>query len=122
MIALGVANKDMVSLFLVATIIKKKDYLAIDAGSKALSSDSGVHGNKNIKGFGLIAEDESLTIERLSEKYGIVTGKTIHNFKIGEQIKIIPNHACVMVNLFDKIEVFTGGIHTDTYKIKGRGR
>ena len=64
--------------------MKKKDYLVIDASNKALSSDAGVHGSKNIKGFGLIVEDESLTIERLSEEHGIVTGRNIDNFKTGD--------------------------------------
>lgn len=86
-----------------------------------MSSDSGVYGNKNIKGFGLIVKDESLTIERLSEEHGTATGKTVDNFKIEEQIKAALSYACALVNLFDKIEVFTGGIHADTYKIKGRG-
>lgn len=122
MIALGVTTIDKVSLFVISTIIDKKDdYLVIDAGSKTLSSDAGVHGNKNITGYGLIIENEDLIIERLSEEHGIVIGKGIDSFNIGDKITIIPNHACAVVNLFDEINVFSKGKYIKTYKVRGRG-
>ena len=122
MIALGVAKVEEVSLFLITSVIAKyEDRLVIDAGSKALSSDAGVHGNKNITGFGLIPEDETLRIERLSEEHGIVKGSGISNYQLGDQLKIIPNHACSMVNLFDEIHVFKENCYQKTFVIKGRG-
>lgn len=122
MIRLGVCNEDECSLFVKSTILAiYKDYLVIDAGSKSLSSDSGVHGNNLLKGFGLIVDDSTLLIERLSEEHGIVTGNGINNFKVGDVLTIIPNHACSVVNLFDEMHIFDGNKHFDSYKIKGRG-
>lgn len=122
MIKLGVCKEEECSLFVKSTILAVyKDYMVIDAGSKALSSDSGVHGNKLLKGFGLVVEDKGLIIERLSEEHGIVTGKGINNFKVGDELTIIPNHACSVVNLFDEMHIFDGKKHFDSYKIKGRG-
>lgn len=122
MINLGVCNAEECSLFVKTTILAVyQEYMVIDAGSKALSSDSGVHGNKLLNGFGLVLEDRYLVIERLSEEHGIVTGNGIKNFKVGDELTIIPNHACSVVNLFDEMHVFDGNKHFDSYKIKGRG-
>ena len=122
MINLDVCKEDDCSLFVKSTILAiYKEYMVIDAGSKSLSSDSGVHGNNLLKGFGLIVEDKSLIVERLSEEHGIITGNGIKNFKVGDQLTIIPNHACSVVNLFDEIHVFDGNKLFDIYKIRGRG-
>ncbi len=122
MINLGVCKEEECSLFVKSTILACfKEYMIIDAGSKTLSSDSGVHGNKLLKGFGHIVEDKTLIIERLSEEHGIVTGNGIKNFNVGDELTIIPNHACSVVNLFDEMHVFDGNKYFDSYKIKGRG-
>lgn len=122
MINLGVCEEEECSLFVKSTILAVyKEYMVIDAGSKALSSDIGVHGNKLLKGFGLVVEDKNLLIERLSEEHGIVTGNGIKNFKAGDVLTIVPNHACSVVNLFDEMHIFDGNKHFDSYKIKGRG-
>lgn len=122
MINLGVCNIDDCALYVKSTVLAiYSDYMVIDAGSKSLSSDKGVHGNDNIKGFGLILEDQKLIIDRLSEEHGIVIGQEIINYKVGDILTIIPNHACSVVNLFDNIYVFDGNKLFDSYKIKGRG-
>lgn len=122
MINLGVCKEEDCSLFVKSTILAiYEEYMVIDAGSKSLSSDSGVHGNNLLKGFGLIVEDKSLVVERLSEEHGMITGNGIKDFKVGDQLTIIPNHACSVVNLFDEIHVFDGNELFDIYKIRGRG-
>lgn len=122
MLSLGVAELEDCSLFLKTTVLANyTDHLVIDAGSKSLSSDAGVHGNTNIPGYGLILEDQSLVIERLSEEHGIVTGPGIKALKPGERLTILPNHACAMVNLFDEMNVFQNDTLIDSYKIRGRG-
>lgn len=122
MINLGVCSEEECSLFIKSTILAiYKEYMVIDAGSKSLSSDSGVHGNTLLKGYGLVLEDRTLLIERLSEEHGVVTGNGIENFKVGDVITIIPNHACSVVNLFDEMHIFDGNKIFDSYKVKGRG-
>ncbi len=122
MINLGVCNIDNCALYIKSTVLAiYADYMVIDAGSKSLSSDKGVHGNNTLKGFGLILEDHNLIIDRLSEEHGMVIGQMISKFNIGDIITIIPNHACTAVNLFDEINVFDGNKLFDSYKVKGRG-
>lgn len=122
MINLGVCKEEDCALFVKSTVLAVyEDRMVIDAGSKSLTSDKGVHGNNNLSGFGLIKEDRSLVIDRLSEEHGIVTGEGIKNMKPGDLITIIPNHACATVNLFDEMHVFDGSREFDKYKIRGRG-
>ncbi len=122
MIKLGVCNVDDCALYIKSTIIAiYSDYMVIDAGSKSLSSDKGVHGNSTIEGFGLILEDSNLIIDRLSEEHGIIIGHKHSDFKVGDVLTIIPNHACTAINLFDEINVFNDDNLIDIYKVKGRG-
>ena len=122
MINLGICQEEDCALFIKSTILAiYETYMVIDAGSKSFSSDSGVHGNNLLKGFGLIVEDKTLKIDRLSEEHGIVIGEGINNFKVEDCLTIIPNHACAVVNLFDEMHVFDGKKLFDSYKIRGRG-
>lgn len=71
----------------------------IDTGSKALSSDL-----LGLEGFGLIREAPEAMISALSEEHGIVDlSETDLRPQIGDEISIIPNHVCVVSNLFDSL-------------------
>ncbi|MFQ5824138.1 MAG: D-TA family PLP-dependent enzyme [bacterium] len=93
--------------------------VVLDAGKKALTSDPlGRTGVRN-KGYGYIPE-KNATITRLSEEHGIIETHSI--FEIGEKVQIIPNHACVVVNMFDEIYGIRGGQVEKVFKIKARGK
>ena len=122
MLALGAARTEQVSLFLKTMVLdRKEDRLIIDAGSKALSSDGGVHGNQSLEGYGLILEDPSLVLYRLSEEHGFVRGSGISSFRPGDILTIIPNHACATVNLHDSMEVWKEGGYVRPFIIAARG-
>ncbi|NIQ90890.1 MAG: alanine racemase, partial [Deltaproteobacteria bacterium] len=42
------------------------------------------------------------TLERLSEEHGIMTLDPTVALDIGDKVRIIPNHACAVMNLFDR--------------------
>lgn len=90
----------------------------IDAGKKAMTSDpAGRIGRSN--GYGLIPAKNTL-VTRLSEEHGIIESDT--KFEIGEKIKIIPNHACVVVNMFDEMYGVRNGEVERRFRIAGRGQ
>ncbi|KZB69697.1 MULTISPECIES: D-TA family PLP-dependent enzyme [Thalassospira] len=71
----------------------------IDAGSKALSSDL-----LGLEGFGMVREAPDASIVSLSEEHGIVElGDSDWDPAVGDVISIIPNHICVVTNLFPTI-------------------
>ena len=42
--------------------------------------------------------------------------------RIGDRLRIIPNHACVISNLFDKVNLVSGEAVVDVVPVAARGR
>jgi D-serine deaminase-like pyridoxal phosphate-dependent protein len=98
-VAAGAAAVDDVALTIAATVVSRRNGRAIvDAGSKALSSDPGVEG-----GFGLVLEAPGSTLEKLNEEHGYLALAGGDDLELGQQVRIVPNHACVAVNLFEEL-------------------
>lgn len=95
----GAASLDEVALTIAATVVSRRDGRAIlDAGSKALSSDAAAEG-----GFGLVLEAPSSTLEKLNEEHGYLALAGGDDLELGQQVRIVPNHVCVAVNLFEEL-------------------
>jgi len=108
------------ALTVLATVVSRptENRAIIDAGSKALTSDS-----LGMEGFGLIEAYPGAVIVGLSEEHGTVdltnctTGPAI-----GEKLRIIPNHACVVSNLFDEVNLISNGELVERVAVAARGR
>ena len=99
-IALGVAKEQDCALTVLATVIAnpRAGTYIIDAGSKCLGLDQGAHGSGALNGYGLIKGHPELTLTRLSEEVGVISGEE-GALKMGEKIEIIPNHSCSAANM-----------------------
>lgn len=122
-LALRSCVQDDCALSVVATVVARHpDWLVLDSGSKALSSDR--MAPQLVRGFGLIkGYEESLIIERLSEEHAtvkIVDGANLP--AIGDRLEIIPNHACGTVNLYDRFFAARGNQVIGEYYIEARGK
>ncbi len=120
--SLGACTIDDCALSVLATVIGKPamDRAIIDAGAKALALDKITNPNSQFSGHGYI-NDKNAVIARVSEEHGIM----IHQgevFRIGEKLRIIPNHVCVVMNLFDKVYLVDGDKVIDEYIIQARGK
>lgn len=94
----------------------------IDAGSKALTSDP-VAQTPDAVGHGLILEYPDATIYALSEEHGHVDVSACSGGpSVGEEVTIIPNHACGTVNLYDEVTVTRGEEPLAVWPIRARGR
>ena len=62
------------------------------------------------------------TLERLSEEHGIISLKEKMKFRIGSPLLIIPNHACVTANLYDKYHLIKNDLSVQTLPILARGK
>ncbi len=120
-VSLGSVPVERCALTVLATVISlsARDRAVIDAGSKALALDKGAHGNELLKGFGFILKKKA-QLTRLSEEHGIISHKN-EKFKIGEKIRLIPNHACPVVNLFDFAYLVEGQKVLEKIPIEARG-
>lgn len=127
-VRLELVGLDRVALSVVATIIStNNDYLIIDAGSKVLSSDLGPHGTGSADGFGLACPmdhyrhaDAAVPIAKLSEEHGFIPRSAAFGH-IGDKVRIIPNHACPVVNLSDELAVMHDDGTLERWYVDARG-
>lgn len=120
MVRSGHCTFDDCAMHILATVVSRPtaDRAILDAGSKALTSD--------LLGFadhGLIVEYPDAIISGLSEEHGTVdlSKCTGRRPEIGEKVRIIPNHTCVVSNLFDTMTFHRGGVVTRTEAVAARG-
>ena len=87
----------------------------LDAGSKALSSDRPAW----LAGHGLILEAPEATIAVLSEEHAVVRD-LLTPLKVGNLVRVIPNHVCTVVNLTSELVVVSDGAVTDLWPVSAR--
>jgi D-serine deaminase-like pyridoxal phosphate-dependent protein len=110
MIAAKAASLEECALTILATVVSRptSNRAVIDAGSKTLSSDLLSPGQGD--GYGLLPDYPEATITRLNEEHGVLDfGRSAHQAEVGERVRIIPNHACVVTNLHDQIYLHQDG-------------
>jgi len=97
----GAMRVEECSLRVLTTVVSRPtaDRGILDAGSKTLSSDL-----VGLDGYGMILEYPEAHIARLSEEHGHTDfSRCQRKPKIGERVSVIPNHCCVVNNLFNQI-------------------
>ena len=105
-VRVGVARMADVALSVLATVISRNErYFVTDAGSKTLTSDTGVHGMTGNQGFGLaypasgfLQSDCEMIVEKVSEEHGMV-GRNGFDLAIGSKVRVVPVHSCPVANL-----------------------
>ena len=111
---------DDCALTVLATVVSRPtdNRAIIDAGSKVLSSDT-----FGMDGFGRIVEYPDAVINSLSEEHGTIDLSSSNDKpKVGDRIRIIPNHACVVSNLFDSVVLISGDAVVEVAPVAARGR
>ena len=100
-VSLGSARLDECAMTVLATVVSvpARDRAVVDAGSKTLSTDPL---RPTADGHGLVLGRRS-RIARLSEEHGVIGVAEGESFRIGERVRILPNHACVVSNLHDRL-------------------
>lgn len=118
-VALGVATREDCAMTILATVVSvpAPDRAVVDAGSKTLSSDPL---RPRAGGHGLLLGTES-RLERLSEEHGVVRIAPGDRFRVGDRVRILPNHACVVVNLHDRIRGVRGDRVEVEWPVAARG-
>lgn len=120
MIRVGHCTQDDCAMHVLATVVSRPnvDRAIIDAGSKALTSDL-----QGFVDFGLVVGYPEARITSLSEEHGVIdlSACTGQRPQIGEKLFIIPNHTCVVSNLFDTMVFHRNGIVTRVEDVAARG-
>ncbi|RXI98691.1 D-TA family PLP-dependent enzyme [Anaerobacillus alkaliphilus] len=122
-VGLGVTSTSQCALTVLSSVVSiKRDRIIFDTGSKALSLDQGAHGNKSVVGYGKVINHPKIILARLSEEHGVATFLDKTDLSLTDKVQIIPNHACVVANLFDEYFVHRDGEIVDTWQVDARGK
>ncbi len=121
MVGLGVCAIDDIAVSVQASVIghqKEKGWVVTDAGWSALSQDRGLEDDFVNQGYGLVCDVEGRLIDgafvsAVNQEHGIVTareGSRIDwtRFRIGDGLRILPNHACATCAMHGEYHVVAG--------------
>jgi D-serine deaminase-like pyridoxal phosphate-dependent protein len=121
MMAASAATLEQCAINLLVTVVSRptSNRAVIDAGSKTFSSDQlGIN-----QGYGLVLEYPEAILERINEEHGMLDLSACnHKPQIGEKLRIIPNHACVVTNLHDEIVAHREGKVAAIWQVLARGK
>ena len=106
MIAAGMATLEDCALHVYATVVSRGGAQRgiLDAGSKTLTNDSG-----GLDGYGYILEHPNARIHKFAEEHGFLDlSRCDPKPEIGEIVRVVPNHVCVVVNMVDQLVMVRG--------------
>ena len=118
-VAGGLLSLEDCALRVLTTVVSRPtDNRAIfDAGSKTLTSDL-----LGMPDYGHVVEYPQLVIEKFSEEHAHVDcSKSNARPRVGERISVIPNHACVVSNMFDTVYGVRGDRVERAFRVAARG-
>ncbi|MCL4765894.1 MAG: D-TA family PLP-dependent enzyme [Hyphomicrobiaceae bacterium] len=121
MLACGAASLDDCALTVYATVVSRaaSERGILDSGSKTLTSDPG----GGLDGYGLILEHPQARIKGFAEEHGFLDLTACNERpKVGDVVRIVPNHVCVVVNMVDQLIAVRGGEVADVIPVAARGR
>lgn len=129
-VALGAARLDDCALTVLTTVVSRHrertgaERLFLDAGKKVLTSDAGW----GTEGYGVLLYNprtmEPLPharIHALSEEHGWVRVHGGATLEVGDRVRVVPNHACVVVNTQDALYLVDGDDVLERWPVDARG-
>ncbi len=92
----------------------------IDAGSKALAKEE-VRAEGG--GYGALLDRPEVVVKAVSEEHGLLDlSGTEWRPRVGDRVRVVPNHVCVSVNLHERLWGVRGDEVVAEWEVAGRGR
>jgi D-serine deaminase-like pyridoxal phosphate-dependent protein len=110
---------DACAVWIEATVISDavRGQVVIDAGSKTLTSDAHPDG-----GHGAIVGLPEANLHTINEEHGYVSVVELQDRpRLGDHLRVIPNHACGCVNLHDGLLGVRDGVVDHVIRVSARG-
>jgi D-serine deaminase-like pyridoxal phosphate-dependent protein len=119
-VSLRTCSLEDCALTVLATVVSAPapDRAVLDAGSKTVSSDPL---RPNGEGYGWVLGRRA-RLARLSEEHGVLAVEEGERFRVGERVRVLPNHACVVSNLHDRLLAIRGESIEAEWRVAARGR
>jgi len=122
-VSLGTCEHADCAFTVLATVVSTAvpGQAVVDSGSKALGReprDLDASG-----GYGELLDRPEVIVKGMSEEHGILDlSRTSWKPVVGDQVRIIPNHVCIVTHLNDTIVGIRGGQVVERYSVEARGR
>ncbi|HEY9225517.1 MAG TPA: alanine racemase [Gemmatimonadaceae bacterium] len=121
--AIGACAWDDCALTVLATVVSTAvpNQAVIDAGTKALGREP-MRGTPG-EGFGCVMGHHDVIVKAMSEEHGMLDlTQSSWRPEVGERVRIIPNHVCIVVHLNDVIAGIRGDVLETSWPVAARGR
>lgn len=128
---LGVVPLSRCALTVLARVVSRhrnpdgSERIFLDSGKKVLTTDT----SSKSPGYGTLLYNARVMeplpharITGLSEEHGWVNVSGGSTLSVGDTVRIVPNHACVVVNTQSRLYVVDGQDVVDTWKVDAQGR
>jgi D-serine deaminase-like pyridoxal phosphate-dependent protein len=118
--ARGACGWEDCALSVLATVVSvpAPNRAVIDAGSKTLTSDL-----LGLSGYGHVLGRDDIAIDQLSEEHGRLVSSGPIGLSVGDKVRIVPNHACVVTNMVDAVLVTGAGrTQPEVWPVPARGK
>jgi D-serine deaminase-like pyridoxal phosphate-dependent protein len=121
--AIGACGWDDCALTVLARVVSTAvpGQAVVDAGSKALGREP--MRADGADGFGVVRGHPDVVVKSMSEEHGILDlSSSSWRPAVGELVRIIPNHVCIVVHLNDIIVGVRGDAVETSWPVVARGR
>ncbi len=119
---IGACDWDDCALTVLATVVSTAvpGQAVVDAGTKALAREPL---RADGDGWAALLDRPEVTVQRMSEEHGVLDlSRTDWRPRVGDRVRLVPNHVCIVVQQFDEI-VGVRGEHVETaWPVEARGR
>jgi D-serine deaminase-like pyridoxal phosphate-dependent protein len=115
----GACGFEDCALTVLATVVSRPTpaRAMIDAGSKALTTDL-----LGLQGYGVVPALGGAAVYDLSEEHGFLdVSSAPEKPDVGDAVRIVPNHACPVSNLFDRVVIVDGERVLGAVDVDARG-
>ena len=66
---------------------------------------------------------DQMQIHKMAEEHGFLElSESDNRPEIGDIVRVVPNHVCVVVNMFDQLVVVSDNRIVDVLRVEARGR
>ena len=120
---LGACSWEDCAFTVLATVVSTAvdGQAVVDAGCKALGREP-VRGTSG-EGYAALLDRPDVTVQRMSEEHGILDlTRTTWRPRVGDLVRLVPNHVCIVVHLNDTIYGVRREVVESRWPVSARGR
>lgn len=122
-VLLGACTWDDCAAYVLTTVVSTAvpGQIVIDGGSKTFFSDPPPGGSEVT--FGHIIEAPDARFIKMNEEHGYIRIEGCgRQFAVGDKLRVIPNHICVVMNLHDRVFGVRGDDVVTVWQVDARGK